>query len=129
MTVFFAFVWVMLAGGAGAVCRYGANEVIMAKYRGRFPLGTFVINVSGSFAAGLAAGIALQAPELIPPEAAVMVLTGFLGGYTTFSTWMLQSVDVLRSRQTAGFLLNIFGSVISGVCAAWLGLWLGGVLI
>lgn len=129
MTLLTAFLAVMVTGGCGALCRYAVNEMITARYGGSFPLGTFVINGSGSFAAGFVAGVALQSPGLISPDTAAVLLTGFLGGYTTFSTWMLQSADELRNRETGRFLLNVLGSVVFGVCAAWLGLWLGRVLM
>ncbi|AXJ00215.1 camphor resistance protein CrcB [Cyclonatronum proteinivorum] len=114
----------MIAGGCGALCRYFVNERITKGFPTSFPLGTYVVNISGSFAAGLVTGMVLYGWEIMPPVAAAVLLKGFLGGYTTFSTWMVQAVDQLRAKDLAGVFLNLLGSVLTGGLAALAGIWL-----
>lgn len=78
--------WIAVAGAAGAVARFVVDGHVLERTGGRLPWGTALINVSGAFALGIIAGAA-------PDHAIVLILgTGFLGAYTTFSTWMLESL-------------------------------------
>ncbi|MCC5933533.1 MAG: CrcB family protein [Candidatus Cyclonatronum sp.] len=120
------FLLVMMAGGAGALCRYAVNEVTGRFIKTRYPFGTMVINTSGSFAAGFIAGYVLLHPAWMPDWAVIVLLSGFLGGYTTFSTWMLQSIDLLRLKTTLRFVLNIALSIAFGIAAAASGFALAG---
>ncbi len=103
--------WVALclAGGAGAVAR-----VVVSAAMGRAPLGTLVVNVSGAFALGVLSGAGVS-------EAALAIGgTGFLGGYTTFSTWMLETRDAAPRRPGVA-VANVVASIVLGVGAVWLG--------
>lgn len=118
------FVWVGLGGVLGALARYGVGALVAARWPTAFPAGTFLINVSGSFLLGLLVGLDGRRGGM--PSAAYLALgTGFLGAYTTFSTW---SVDTLRLWQS-GFpglaLANALGSLVAGLLAAWVGMVLG----
>lgn len=104
----------------GALCRYWIGLVASERWPGTFPTGIFLINASGSLVLGLLYGLgSVKGP--LPPGLALGLGVGFLGAYTTFSTW---SVDTLRLIQ-GGLLhqaaLNIFGSVAAGLLAAWIG--------
>src|SRR5579872_1613228 len=87
----FLLLCVFIGGGAGAACRYGAGRFVGARYGGAFPLGTFLINVTGCFGLGFLATVLAAAHRDITVPAALLS-TGFLGGYTTFSTYTLESI-------------------------------------
>jgi CrcB protein len=108
---------VFVGGGAGATCRYGLGRFVGSRYGGAFPLGTFLVNVTGCFALGLLASLV----ALTRRDQAVLtalLATGFLGGYTTFSTYALESVLLYTDGSRRVALTNLLGSVVAGLCAA-----------
>ncbi len=116
---------VVFAGaGLGGLGRYLAGTWIMAKYGGRFPLGTLVINVTGSFLIGVV--MALLTERLHPhPNWRLFLVVGILGGYTTFSSFEYESYQAVREGERWMALLYVAGSVILG----YAGVWLGGLLM
>ncbi|WP_019157709.1 fluoride efflux transporter FluC [Brevibacterium senegalense] len=128
-------VLVGVAGGLGAVCRYGLDALIRARFPGRtFPWSTAVINVSGSLLLGLVVGIALGSAVLSSAAAdqpgwAVVAGTGFLGGYTTFSTASVEAVQLVRERRWGWAAASAAGVLVTGTAAAAAGLWLGASLV
>lgn len=112
-----------LAGGVGAVARLVLDGLLRARVRVAFPLGTTVINVTGSFLLGLVTGLALV--HGLPPEWRAVLGTGFLGGYTTFSTASYETVRLAQQRRYRAALLNGVGMLAIALAAAGLGLWLG----
>lgn len=118
------FLVLALAGGLGAVCRFVLDGVITARApRAGLPLGTIVVNVTGSFALGLLTGLA--ASTWLPAEWLLVVGTGFLGGYTTFSTASFETVRLLQERRHRAALANGLGVLVLATAAAALGLLLG----
>lgn len=117
------FLATCVAGGVGAALRFVVDDGLRAVARTRFPLGTAVINVSGSFVLGIVAGLALG--RLLPPEWATVLGIGLLGGYTTFSTTSVETVRLVMARQHRLAAANAVGVLVAGVLAALLGLWLG----
>ncbi|WP_144712444.1 fluoride efflux transporter CrcB [Curtobacterium pusillum] len=113
---------VAIGGGAGAALRFVLDGLVKARVTG-FPLGTLVINVSGSLVLGLLTGIG-QAGT-IPVSAVAVLGTGMMGGYTTFSTASVETVQLLRSGKPRLAVLNGLGMLVVSVGAAALGLWLG----
>lgn len=114
-----------LAGGLGAVLRFLLDGLITRGWAGRIPLGTLVINVSGSFALGLVVGWASDASA---SEMVLVIGTGLLGGYTTFSAASVEAVNLARSggwRAAAAAAVHAAGMLVLGLAAAWLGLSLG----
>lgn len=111
------WVWVavVLIGGAGSVLRFLVDGAVAARVGGAFPVGTFVVNLSGALILGFLAGLALA------PETALLAGTAAVGSYTTFSTWMLESQRLSEERRTRHAALNIVLSVVLGVAAAALG--------
>ena len=109
-----------VGGGAGATCRYGAGRVLARWYRGTFPLGTFAINASGCFALGMVASL-LAALHRDTAVATALLATGFLGGYTTFSTYALEGVLLAEGGRGPLAAANLVGSVLIGLGAAALG--------
>jgi CrcB protein len=112
---------VVLAGaGFGGLARYTLGTWIMAKYGGRFPLGTFVINLSGAFFIGLA--MTLLTERLQPhPNWRLFLVVGVLGGYTTFSSFEYETLQTVRDGERWMGLLYVAGSVLLGYLAVWLG--------
>ncbi|WIB25264.1 fluoride efflux transporter CrcB [Curtobacterium sp. MCSS17_015] len=113
---------VAIGGGAGAALRFVLDGVVRTRVTG-FPLGTLVINVSGSLVLGLVTGLG-ESGTFAAPVVAV-VGTGMMGGYTTFSTASVETVQLLRTGKTRLAVLNGLGTLVVSVGAAALGLWLG----
>ena len=115
---------VVLAGaGLGGLLRYAAGTWIMAKYGGRFPLGTFVINVTGSFLIGFLMTMLTERFHLDPIWRLLLVV-GFLGGYTTFSSFEWETFTAVREGALWNGMLNVVSSVMLGYVAVWLGVFL-----
>ena len=108
-------------GFLGAVARYLVGTGINSRYGGLFPWATFVINVSGSFILGLMATLLLN-QVLVNPNWRLFVTIGFVGAYTTFSTFEYESAGLGSSWQALG---NLLGSVVAGYIAVWIGIRLG----
>jgi CrcB protein len=108
-----------LGGAMGVNARYWLGVWMSRWTSPRFPWATFTINVSGSFAIGLlAVGLGRWLPH---PNARLMMVVGFLGGYTTFSTFSFDSLTMLERGEVGLSLANMVGSVVAGVLAAGLG--------
>jgi CrcB protein len=118
------FVMVFVGAGAGGLARFIAGTVIMQRYAGRFPLGTFLINVSGSFLIGVLMAFLSERLDL-SPNWRLLLVVGFLGGYTTFSSFEYETFVAVRSGSQVLALLNILGSIVFGYIAVWLGAIIG----
>jgi len=110
---YLVWVGVGLAGGAGAVFRFLLDGRISGRISSPFPYGTLVVNLSGATALGLVAG-------LTPiPQLSLIIGTGAVGGYTTFSTWMFESHRLGEDRQLGRALRNMIVSLMAGLaCTA-----------
>jgi len=128
-------IWLMVAGGFGAGARYGLTLAVQnwladAGSRGwpghflgaTFPLGTLLINISGAFLLALVTVLALQ--EAVSPELRLVVGTGFIGAFTTFSTFELEAHGLLSSGQWAQAAMYILGNLLLGFVAVMLGCFL-----
>ncbi len=114
------YIFVMLGGGLGAVSRFVVGTLVLKFYSAVFPLGTFLINVSGSFLIGVLMMFFLNRPT-INANWRLFLVTGMLGGYTTFSTFEWETLTALRSGAVAIGLLNILLSVGCGLGGVWIG--------
>jgi CrcB protein len=118
----------LAVGGAfGAVSRYLVQGWVQDLTGGRFPWGTFAVNISGSFALGLVFALAMDR-AILSPEVRVPVMIGFIGSYTTFSTLMLESWTLVEEGDIAHVLVNLAGSVVIGMVAVVAGLAVGRLL-
>ncbi|MFT4124406.1 MAG: fluoride efflux transporter CrcB [Microbacteriaceae bacterium] len=118
-----ALLFVAVAGGLGAVLRFVVDDLVRARFTTLFPLGTAVVNATGSLALGVVTGLALGA--VLSPGWELVLGTGVIGGYTTFSTASLETVRLLQDREPRLALLNGFGMLTLTVLLGLLGLWLG----
>lgn len=114
------YLWVGLGGFIGAVARYAVGAGLGAAPADRFPWATFAVNCLGCLLIGLLAGASAKAS--VPEPARLFLVTGLLGGFTTFSAFGLESLTLLRRGETILALLYILGSVLVGIAAVWLGL-------
>lgn len=104
----------------GALTRYITGAAIMARYGGLFPLGTLVINVSGSFLIGLLMTLLTERWHLDPSWRLALVV-GFLGGYTTFSSFEYETYRAVRDGGQWLAIINLTASVFLGYLAVWTG--------
>jgi len=112
-----------LAGATGAATRFALAEWATRRWQGTFPLAMLLINVTGAFALGLLMTAGGSSGALA--QTRLLLGTGFLGGYTTFSTLSYDTHSLFRSGQTRAAWLNALGSLVIGVGAAALGMWCG----
>jgi CrcB protein len=111
-------------GFAGAITRYVVDGFVSDRTGGGFPWGTFLINITGSFVLGLLFALS-QERAILPADIRAPVMTGFIGAYTTFSTWMLESWRLVESGAWPSALANLGGSLVLGLVAVFLGMTLG----
>lgn len=110
-----------LGGGLGSIARYLFQKYMYDWYPHAFPFGTFLVNLLGCFLIGIIVGLA-QKGNMLSPEWGVLLATGFCGGYTTFSTFALENINLVRSGQLVYFALYTAGSVVLGLLLTYLGL-------
>ena len=117
-------VLVVGAGGfLGALARYGVTLLVAAVWARDFPLATFLINVSGAFVLGLFSTLAAER-FAVDPHWRLFVATGFLGAYTTFSTFEYETQRLTEAGAAWWGLTNVVTSVVVGYAAVQLGVWL-----
>jgi len=110
-------------GIVGAVLRYLLSTVVTMRTEWWFPLGIFIVNLSGAFLLGFVAGLAAR--QGWPGWLTTGVGTGGIGAYTTYSTWANDSVNLWRDGHRVGLVVNLVGSVAPGVALAALGVMAG----
>jgi fluoride exporter len=116
------WVGVLIAGGFGAVLRFLVDGAVARRAARSFPFGTLAVNVSGAALLGLLGGLALSR------HAALLADTAFVGSYTTFSTWMLETQRLSEERQLRSAVANLVASIVLGIAAALAGQWIAGQL-
>ena len=114
------YLMVLLGGAAGSLIRYMVGSAIMTRLGARFPLGTMIINITGSFLIGLL--MTLFTGRLHPhPNWRLLLVIGFLGGYTTFSSFEWETLLLVKEGSNWLAIGNVIGSVLFGYAAVWLG--------
>ena len=117
-----ALLLVALGGAVGSVARYKLSGLVLHyTLDWRFPAGTFVVNVAGCLAAGILAGLA-EKHDLLSADARLLLFTGVLGGFTTFSAFGLETMHLLKRGDLAIAAANVVLSVVAGLVALWIGL-------
>ncbi len=116
--------FIFIGGGIGAISRYGASALVNRIFQSHIPWGTFFVNLAGSFALGLL--WVLLGPRLdFPPEIKSLLMVGFLGAFTTFSTFSLETVNLFERGLLLEGLANMVLSVMFCLLAAYLGIFAG----
>jgi len=109
-------------GGVGALLRFHLDARVQERARGRFPLGTLVVNLAGSFTLGLLTGLGVTGDALL------LAGTALLGSFTTFSTWLLETERLGEDGESRAGVANLAVSLVAGLAAAGLGWAIGAVL-
>ena len=122
-----AVLWVGLGGFVGANARYLLSGWVASRFGATFPYGTYVINVTGSFVLGFFLAFA-EDRAWVAPSLRLLFAVGFVGGYTTFSTFEYESIRLLQQRELLIAGLYLIGSVLTGGIAVVLGMALGSSL-
>ena len=112
--------WVGLGGFVGANARYWLGRVLVERYGSAFPWGTLLINVTGAFLIGIIAEMLLLRQD-DPPAWRLFLIVGVLGGYTTFSSYALEIVALMRSDQMMRAMAYVLASNVLGVAVCYLG--------
>ena len=113
---------ISLGAIAGALSRYYLNLWFVQRFGVDFPYGTFFINVSGCFLMGLVFALATETAIAFSPEVRLLIATGFLGSYTTFSTYGLDSASLIDTKRFVPALIYGVGSAIVGIISVKLGI-------
>lgn len=111
---------VAAGGGAGSVLRYLCQKWINEFYEHTFPLATFVVNLFGCFLIGLLYGLG-ERSDVLSPQIRLLLATGFCGGFTTFSTFAFENMNLLRTGDHLYLVLYSLGSLILGIAAVFIG--------
>lgn len=113
--------FVGLGGAAGSILRYVTNMITLKYYSASFPLATFIVNMVGCFLAGLIFGLITQ-ETTEAQNLKFLLITGFCGGFTTFSAFALENVRLMNSGNTTTAIIYTLASVAAGLVAVWIGL-------
>jgi CrcB protein len=126
-----AYLWVAIGGALGSVGRYWLSDVIASRFGQTFPWGTLLVNVTGSFAIGIIGALASPEGRMDSQSRAFatqFLMIGICGGYTTFSSFSLQTLNLLRDREWLYAGGNVLLSVTLCMVAVWLGWLLGSAI-
>ena len=116
------YLWIMLGGGLGSVARFWASGFVASRYGAAFPFGTLIVNITGCFIIGLFSGLTnTEGRLMVSPGFRQFFMIGICGGYTTFSSFSLQTLDLARAGELLWAGFNVVGSVVGCLAAVWLG--------
>lgn len=119
--------YLSLGGAAGTICRYWLSGVAQRLAGAAFPLGTFAVNMVGCLLFGAVWGY-LENRLLPGSHVRILALTGFMGAFTTFSTYMFETAELVKFGQYAMALLNVVGQSVAGLALVLAGIALGRLL-
>lgn len=115
------YLYVLAGGAAGSLLRYSVSVLVLTRYPESFPLGTFIVNIAGSFLIGFAMSH-LPASSALRP----LFVTGVLGGFTTFSALQWETFFAIQNGLPFVAVSNMIFSIVAGYAACWAGAWLSG---
>lgn len=125
------YFWIAIGGALGSVARYALNGVVSARIGETFPVGTLVVNVAGSFVIGVLGALTIPEGRMSSETRAFatqFLMIGICGGFTTFSSFSLQTLNLIRDREWLYASGNVLLSVALCMVAVWLGYLLGSVV-
>lgn len=111
-----------IGGGAGSILRFLGSQVTRKYFDGAFPLATFMVNLLGCFLIGLFIGILDGKPDT-NGQLKLLLITGFCGGFTTFSAFANENLQLLQNNQFILALTYTIASVLLGILMVWVGMW------
>ena len=116
------YLWIALGGGLGSIARYWSSNVVAAWLGGQFPWGTLFINIVGSFVIGFVGALTGPGGKVfVSNDVRLFVMVGICGGYTTFSSFSLQTLDLMRDGHLLRAGSNVVGSVMLCMIAVFVG--------
>jgi fluoride exporter len=120
-------IWIAIGvgGAVGAIGRHAVNHLFNVRFGGSFPIGIFVINALGCFVIGLIAGLIASTRLHVGETSRAFIVVGVLGGFTTFSSYGLDTYTLFRGGHTGMAVVNAAGQVIVGLAAVWIGFAVG----
>jgi CrcB protein len=121
-----AWIAIAVGGALGSVARHGVNHLVHVRWlTTRFPIGTVVVNVAGCFVIGLLAGLLASERIALRAHWREFVFVGLLGGFTTFSTFGLDTFVLMRTHSAGQAAINVIVQVAGGLLAVWVGYQVG----
>lgn len=117
-----AYLWIAIGSALGGMARYWCSGIAASTIGETFPWGTLIVNVTGSFIIGLFA--TMTGPDsriLIHPDIRQFIMLGLCGGYTTFSSFSLQTLNLVRNGDVMHAGINIIASLVLCLVAVWMG--------
>jgi CrcB protein len=120
MSILKPILYIGVGGFLGSIARYGMHLMVSARWPMAFPWGTFYVNILGCLLIGILVGLETR-HELLNDPLKWLLITGFCGGFTTFSTFSIEGLGLLNQHQYGVFLGYTLGSVIIGILATLLG--------
>jgi CrcB protein len=124
-----AYVWVAIGGALGSLARFGLVNVVVRAAGAAFPWGTLLVNASGSFVIGLlAALLTTEGKPLVVGDSRAFLMVGVLGGFTTFSSFSLETLSLARGGAWAAAGANVAASIVLCLVAVWIGFLVGAAL-
>ena len=111
---------VAFGGGIGSVFRYLISLWFVNRFPNTFPVGTFIVNITGCLAIGFLMGLSIR-PGILNNELRLLLIIGFCGGYTTFSTFSIENIKLFETGNYGILTLYIAGSILFGIIAVWAG--------
>jgi len=115
------FLIVGLGGAVGSMLRYGVQRILQVQSTATFPVGTLLVNIAGCFLIGILWSM-ISRSLTWNEEMKLLLMTGFCGGFTTFSAFTLEGIGLLKENKTALFLIYLTASVVGGLLATFIGI-------
>jgi CrcB protein len=115
------FLIIGLGGAVGSMLRYAVQKIFQAQTAATFPTGTLLVNIAGCFMIGILWSLVSRSLTW-NDELKLLLMTGFCGGFTTFSAFTLEGIGLLKENRTVLFVIYLMASVVGGLLATFIGI-------